>query len=153
VAVAGVAGAVAPSTTHFAAMKSFHAMPAGTVLAAFMAFHAALQFCIKLPDGVVACAAAAGAAGAIFFVAFAGTAAAGAVAGACVAAASAAHWCFMKSVHFTSAPKVFAAFAALNLVLHSVMKFDFAAAFIESSGAAQTIKATATDMLRSVCFI
>ena len=130
-------------TMHLEAIKLFQSMPAGTVPAAFMSFQEAEQFCMKLPLGVATVVA-----GAMVF-AFAGVAA-GAAAVASVALASAAHWLFIKSVHFIAPSGVPAAFAALNLVEQTFMKLSLACTSVPSIGAAATIKAKAKDILRSV---
>jgi len=152
VVAALVIGAVAaaPGATHFAATNCFHVMPVGTVLLAFMAFQAVEQSFMKLPDAVAAGVAGAVTTGATaVVVAFAGFAA-GAAAGAAgtAAAASVPHWALRKSFHFKP-PSVPAAFAALNLALHSVI--DRAEAWLVIiSGVTPTIKVMAKLTLRNV---
>jgi hypothetical protein len=125
---AGAAGAApAAGATHLPATNSFHFMPAGTVPAAFMAFHVTEH---SFNVGPEAAGAAAGAAA---------TAAAGAaVAGA--AAASAAHCALRKSFHFIP-PSVPAALAALYLTLQSAI--DMAEAWLGTNALAETAKIAA----------
>lgn len=120
VATAGVAGAATPATTHLAATNCFQVIPSGIVLAVFIAFQAAEQSFMKLPEAVVAGVAAVAAVVAL-------------AAGAAAAVAGTTHLPATNCFQVMPAGTVLAAFMPFQAVEQSFMKLPDALAVVAAA--------------------
>jgi hypothetical protein len=132
-AVVAFAAGAAAGTTHFAATNCFQVMPAGVVLLSFMAFQAAEQSFMKLPEAAAAPAAGAVTAAVAGFVAAVVAFAAGAAAGTTHLAATNCFQVMPSGV-------VLLAFMAFQAVEQSFMKLpDADAVSAGATGAAVVV--------------